>query len=53
MKTIMLCFALAVASPVAALAATTGAHQTANPPANNTDKTPAYIQNEANVLAPY
>jgi len=49
MKTIILCLALAIASPAASFAATTGTQQTAPQP----DKTPAYIQNDANVLAPY
>lgn len=49
MRIIMMCLALAIASSEAACAANT--HQTSAQ--NQPDKTPAYIQNEANVLAPY
>jgi hypothetical protein len=48
MKTIMFCLALAFAMPLAAHADSIKHAQTPAP-----GSTPAYIQNEANVLAPY
>jgi hypothetical protein len=48
MKTLMFCLALTFALPLAAHAGSTKNAQTPAPGA-----TPAYIQNEANLLAPY
>jgi len=48
MKTIMFCLALSFALPLAANAASSKPAQVQAP-----GSTPAYIQNEANLLAPY